>query len=121
MDEAAHCDRLGLMDLGRLIAVGSPVELKQESERRSGRLLAVEADDLRRAHRVLLRDRAGRQGVVLYGNSLHVRSLDPDADSLALAALLAGEGIGRIRVEPVPLSMDETFIDFIEASESAHA
>ncbi len=37
MDEAAHCDRLGLMDEGRLIAVGSPSALKTEAEARSGR------------------------------------------------------------------------------------
>ena len=58
MDEAAHCDRLGLMDQGRLIAVGSPAELKRDvgttfgtSARRS------EADDIRSAYRVVLRDR----------------------------------------------------------------
>jgi ABC-2 type transport system ATP-binding protein len=118
MDEAAHCDRLGLMDQGRLIAVGSPAELKDASERRSGRLLAVEADDIRQAYRVVLRD---RPGVVLYGNCLHVRSLNPGADAMALTTLLEREGIGRVRIEPAPLSMDETFIDFIQTAEVAHA
>ena len=36
MDEAAHCDRLGLMDAGRLIAIGSPATLKAPFERASG-------------------------------------------------------------------------------------
>jgi ABC-2 type transport system ATP-binding protein len=36
MDEAAHCDRLGLMDAGRLVAIGSPASLREQSERASG-------------------------------------------------------------------------------------
>ncbi len=118
MDEAAHCDRLGLMDQGRLVAVGSPAELKQQSERRSGSLLAIDADDIRQAHRVLLRE---RPGAVLYGRHIHLRSLDVDADHLALTSLLEAEGVGHVRVAPVPLSMDDTFIDFIRAAEAVHA
>jgi ABC-2 type transport system ATP-binding protein len=118
MDEATHCDRLGLMDRGRVIAIGSPAELRQASERRSGSLLAVEADDIRHAHRALLRD---RPGVVLYGNALHVRSGDPEADALALTTLLEREAVGHVHIHPIPLSMDEAFIDFIQASETAHA
>jgi drug efflux transport system ATP-binding protein len=118
MDEAAHCDRLGLMDQGRLVAVGSPAELKQRSERRSGSLLAIDADDIRQAHRILLRE---RPGAVLYGRHIHVRSLDADADHVALTSLLEREGVGHVRVAPAPLSMDDTFIDFIRAAEEAHA
>jgi ABC-2 type transport system ATP-binding protein len=36
MDEAAHCDRLGLMDGGRLVAIGSPASLREQSERACG-------------------------------------------------------------------------------------
>lgn len=35
MDEAEKCDRLGLMREGRLIAVGTPGELKQETDSNS--------------------------------------------------------------------------------------
>jgi ABC-2 type transport system ATP-binding protein len=118
MDEATHCDRLGLMDQGRVIAIGSPAELRQTSERRSGSLLAVEADDIRHAYRTLLRD---RPGVTWYGNGLHVRSVNPEADAVALTTLLERDGIGRVHIHPIPLSMDEAFIDFIQASENAHA
>ena len=118
MDEAVHCDRLGLMDQGRLVAVGSPAELKQQSERRSGRLLAIEADEVGAAYRVLRRE---RPGAALYGARIHVRSFDPDADHVALTGLLERHDVGRVRIEPVPLSMDETFIDFIRTAEAARA
>jgi ABC-2 type transport system ATP-binding protein len=33
MDEAAHCDRLGLMNAGRLVAIGSPASLRNRCQR----------------------------------------------------------------------------------------
>jgi len=118
MDEAAHCDRLGLMHQGRLIAEGAPTDLKDRSERSAGSLLAIEAADIEKAYHVLRRE---RPQAVQYGDRIHVRSLDPDADAMALAALFEREATGRVRIALVPLSMDEAFIDLIQASEAAHA
>ena len=43
MDEAAHCDRLGLMHAGRLVAVGSPASLRGQTERaHGGRALSMD-------------------------------------------------------------------------------
>jgi hypothetical protein len=105
------------MHQGRLIADGSPDRLKELSERRSGGLLAVRADDLDRAH-ALLRQR--RPGAVRYGDHIRLRSVDPDADQMAVTALLDRAGVGRVRVRPTAMSMDEAFIDFIQVAESQH-
>jgi ABC-2 type transport system ATP-binding protein len=118
MDEASHCDRLGLMGQGRLIAVGSPNELRRLSEQHSGRLLAVRAPALRAAQDVVL---PLFPDAVVYGDSIHVRSADPEADAQTLSELLSRAGIYGGRVDPIPLSMDETFIDFIRSEEGAHA
>jgi ABC-2 type transport system ATP-binding protein len=118
MDEAAHCDRLGLMHQGRLVAEGSPADLKAASEQRSGSVLAVTAADTRAAWAVL---RQGHPGAVRYGDAIRVRSKHPDADHLALLDLLTRHGLERVRIEAVPLSMDEAFIDSIEVAEAAHA
>ncbi|HET7217500.1 MAG TPA: ATP-binding cassette domain-containing protein [Vicinamibacterales bacterium] len=118
MDEAAHCDRLGLMHQGRLIADGSPDRLKRISEERSGSLLAVRAADVARA---LAAVRRQWPGAVRYGDHIRLRSRNPDADQLAVMALLEEAGLGRARVEPVAMSMDETFIDFIASAEARRA
>jgi ABC-2 type transport system ATP-binding protein len=118
MDEAAHCDRLGLMHQGRLIAEGSPAELKARSQRRSGSMLAITAADIRRAYQAL---RIERPDALLVGEQIRVRSHDPDRDCNVLAALIERSVAGRVRVEPAPLSMDEAFIDFIESAEHANA
>ena len=42
MDEAAHCDRLGLMDAGRLVAIGSPASLRSRCERDDGEPVSMD-------------------------------------------------------------------------------
>jgi ABC-type multidrug transport system ATPase subunit len=118
MDEAVHCDRLALMDQARLVVVGSPAELRQRAEDRFGRLLVIESDEVEATYRVL---RGAGADVTLFGNRIHVRSLEPDADHLALAAMLERGGVGRVRITTAPLSMDETFIDFIRTADAVHA
>ena len=51
MEEAEKCDRLALLDQGRLVAVGTPDELKA---RIGGDVLTVEADDATALQRDLL-------------------------------------------------------------------
>ena len=118
MDEADHCDRLGLMDQGRLIAVDSPAGLKRDSERRSGRLLEVDTLDYARALDALACD---FPNTVLYGDRVHLRSLNPVADQSRALALLNAAGIVDAQIKTPSLSMDETFIDFIRNAEMTHA
>ncbi|MBZ5508029.1 MAG: ATP-binding cassette domain-containing protein [Acidobacteriia bacterium] len=118
MDEANHCDRLGLMDQGRLIAAASPSALKSESERRSGRLLAIYGSPLRMALDAL---HTGFPSATLYGDVIHLRTLDPQFDEQKVLALLNRAGIREPRVHRVPLSMDDTFIDFIQTAGASHA
>jgi ABC-2 type transport system ATP-binding protein len=118
MDEAVHCDRLGLMHQGRLIADGSPAEVRARSERRSGHLLAIRSRDPWRVHQ-RLRERWPR--AVLYGDHVRIRTVAPEADRQAVIAALAGDGLGAVQVDPVAVSMDDAFVDCIEQAEMTHA
>ena len=57
MDEAERCHRLAILDRGRLVADGTPLELTGALE---GRIVEVVTREARRAHRALL----GQPGVV---------------------------------------------------------
>jgi ABC-2 type transport system ATP-binding protein len=118
MDEAGHCDRLGLMDRGHLIAVDTPENLKNISKKRSGELLAVHVHDFRNALDVI---RSGFPDAFLYGDRIHLRSTKPDSDREKLRHLLAEGGIADAAMSEPVLSMDEAFIDFIRSEEAAHA
>lgn len=118
MNEANHCDRLGLMHQGRLIAVDTPAGLKQTSERRSGGLLAIHTPGYREAFDVL---RPVYPGAFLFGDRIHLRSFDARSDERRVLSLLSQAGIRDIQTSEPQLSMDETFIDFIRTAEMVHA
>ena len=97
MDEAEHCDELALIYGGRIVAAGSPSQLKREHVRQT--LLEIESPDLMRAYAALKRHPA-ISGVALFGNALHIAADDEDAARAAIAA----SGIDVQRVERIELA-----------------
>jgi ABC-2 type transport system ATP-binding protein len=118
MDEAGHCDRLGLMDRGRLIAVDTPENLKTISEKRSGKLLTIHAVDFRNVFDIV---RSIFANAFLCGDRIHLRSTNPADDRKRLQHVLTAAGIAGAVIRENALSMDEAFIDFIRCAEVAHA
>ncbi|MBN1149176.1 MAG: ABC transporter ATP-binding protein [Anaerolineales bacterium] len=95
MDEAEHCHRLAFIQHGKLIAYGSPVEIKSEMMR--GQVLEIAPEDTLGAVKTL---RAARQSgelpleeVALYGSLVHVVApdmgelIEPIAERLRLAEI----------------------------------
>lgn len=68
LDEAERADRVGLLDRGKLLAVGTPAEVKALLR---GTLLEIRATEPRRAA-ALLRSQAVRGSVSLFGDRMHV-------------------------------------------------
>jgi ABC-type multidrug transport system ATPase subunit len=118
MEEAGHCDRLGLMNRGCLIAVDTPENLKAASEKRSGKLLAVRVRDFRMAFDII---HSGFSDAFLFGDRIHLRSTKPEFDREELQRLLVAGGIADAAISEPLLSMDEAFMDFIRDAEAAHA
>ncbi len=112
MDEAEHCHRLGLMQAGRLIAVGAPAELKQVAETRAGPLVAVQTREFVQAFR-LLHDIFPK--AMLYGRRIQWQSLIPEEDRKKAAAALDREGLPA-EISFQALSMEETFASFLETA-----
>jgi len=98
--------------------VDSPETLKSVSEVRSGRLLEIETLDYSHALEVLVHE---FPDAVLYGDSVHFRSLNLADDQRRALAVLGAAGIANAQIKMPPLSMDETFIDFIRNAEMTHA
>ena len=74
MDEAEHCDRLGLMHQGRLIAVGRAGRASQGApEQEGGPVVAVDAHDFAAAYQVL---HAAFPAAMLYGRRIQWQSAD---------------------------------------------
>lgn len=118
MDEAEHCHRLGLMYQGKLIALGSPLQLK--AERVKGELVEVVSSDFARALERLSADARFRQ-VNLFGSAVHVVVDDAAKASPEIGNLLEAGNITVHAINRISFSMEDVFISLVEAQEMSLA
>ena len=120
MDEAEYCHRLALMYRGKVIALGTPAELK--SGLSSQRLFHLETGDPLATMRAL-EDLAGVHDVAVFGGGLHVTvdGADAEAARARIEERLAASGIAVRRMEAIQPSMEDVFVAMIEAEEKRAA
>jgi len=108
MDEAEHCHRLALIQRGRLIALGSPEEIKRDMMR--GQVLEIAPSNTAKAVKVLRAAReAGRlpiEEVAMYGALVHVVAPQVKQYQEAIAAELR-----QANVEPGPMAVIEPSLE----------
>ncbi len=114
MDEAEHCHTLGLLYYGRLIALGSPHELREGM--RAGEMLELECDQPIPAL-ALFRDEPGVQAS-FFGDRLHLLVDDAAAARPRLLARLEQAGHRVQRIETVPLGIEDVFMAFIQMEQA---
>ncbi len=107
MDEAEYCNRLVLLMRGRMIALGTPSELKLNAV--NGDVMLLEAGSLQRAIEVVKPLPQVRDAAV-FGNALHL--VVPDAaqaaDAIRDAMAAAGVSIGSLEV--IRPSLEDAFV-----------
>jgi len=114
MDEAEYCHRLALMYRGRIIALGTPAELKARSDLHA--LLEIEADRPLRALEIL-RATEGVVDAALFGRAVHASVLEPDETKRRIVEGFSREGIELRRIEAIVPSMEDVFVALIEQEE----
>ncbi len=117
LSEAEHCDRLALMYAGRIVAEGTPADLKTQVEREVGHLLEIAVDTPGAALAQVVA--AGFTGAALFGTKLHVLSHDPARDEAHLREVLARVGMTVMAVRPRMLSLEDVFVSRVMALEQA--
>jgi ABC-2 type transport system ATP-binding protein len=110
MDEAEYCNRIALINGGRLAALGSPSELKRSAIR--GQILLVEGDDPGAMLEALEGAPAVRD-VAPFGSSLHIVVDDAERDLPAIKALLAERGLGWSLIEPIKPTLEDVFVQLV--------
>jgi ABC-2 type transport system ATP-binding protein len=109
LDEAERCRRVGLLHRGKLLAVGSPEEVRSLFR---GTLLSVRCGEPRRAAAVLRQAFPG-SSVGLFGDRLHFGGRDLAHPVPAVAAALTGAGVPFDSVLPVPPSLEDVFVSVL--------
>jgi ABC-2 type transport system ATP-binding protein len=114
MDEAEYCHRLALMYRGKVIALGTPAELK--GGLKAHRLLDLETDDPLATMRAL-EGQPGVSDVAVFGGGLHITVDDASAAEAAIRERLSAKGIELRRIGEIAPSMEDVFVALIEAEE----
>jgi len=118
MDEAELCERVGFISRGRLVAIGSPAELKRTQMR--GDVLEVAMEEPERGLRYLKSAQARGElpldEVALYGVLLHVVVPDAEAWQGKLRALLEEAGFRVHHVAWIEPTLEDVFISAVKAA-----
>jgi len=109
LDEDEFCDKLALLYQGRLIALGTPQELK---ETMAGEILAINCDRLDEALEVV-RSLPPVTTVAIFGNSLHVATTNPEQAQVMVRDALKARQISIRRLTPVSPTLEDAFIGMI--------
>jgi ABC-2 type transport system ATP-binding protein len=114
MDEAEYCDRLALIYQGKIIALGTPSELKLKTL--SQGIMEVECDPLIRALD-LLKKEAWISEVAIFGDSLHVIGKEGVDLEQEARALCQRQGILLKKMEWIRPSLEDVFVSLITKEE----
>jgi ABC-type multidrug transport system ATPase subunit len=109
MDEATRCDRVALMQAGRLLAVDTPAAITRSFDRP---LVAVRAGDRYRAL-LALREFPHTRTVYPFGDTLHYTDArDAPADRVGpeVEGFLRARGLDGVSAEQIPASVEDVFM-----------
>jgi len=110
MDEAEFCDRLAMINGGKLVALGTPKELQLQTEQEKGSLLEIVCPRHMAAKKVL-DETFGN--VVFFGRKLHHFSRNSQTDITKIEKILQDADLGPTQIRPVPVRLEDVFIHFV--------
>jgi ABC-2 type transport system ATP-binding protein len=107
MDEAEHCDWLSLIDQGKIVASGSPRELREKYFH--ARLLELDCESMFKWIE-LLEKQPGIEEVAMYGNTLHLTVHDPELATKTIQDLSAKIGLRVVSIREITPSLEDIFV-----------
>jgi ABC-2 type transport system ATP-binding protein len=113
LDEAERCNRVALIHRGRLLACGTPDEVKRLM---CGTILEIRSLDPRRAT-ALLRERLPDASVGLFGDRVHVVTQRPDETATSVQTILGDVRLPLAGVRQIPPSLEDVFISVLARME----
>ena len=118
MDEAEHCHKVAFILNSRLVAQGTPAEIKRDEMR--GQVLEIECDRPDMALE-LLQQSAGFEEVGLYGAQIHVVAEGIAERRPEIAGDLQAANISVQRMDIVEPSLEDVFISTVKHNRARKA
>jgi ABC-type multidrug transport system ATPase subunit len=113
MDEASLCDRVALIQDGRLLDVATPADI---TARHPHRVFAVKSDS-RYPMIQILRKYPHSHSVYAFGEYVHYTDRRPDAEPDAIAAFLREQSFTGVHVHEIEPRVEDTFMELMAARE----
>jgi ABC-2 type transport system ATP-binding protein len=107
MEEAEYCNRLVLIDRGKIVALGTPTELKLKHMK--GELLLVECSPLGPAVEAL-QSAPGVLDAAVFGNALHLVVPSAREAIPAVESFLTARQIRVTRIESIHPTLEDVFV-----------
>jgi ABC-type multidrug transport system ATPase subunit len=119
MDEATRCDRVALMQHGRILAVDTPEMITRSFDRA---LFAVRADQ-RYKTLLAIREYPNTHTIYPFGEVLHYTDrrtdLPPEPIGQQLTEFLTSRGLAGVSTEPIPATIEDSFMAYLGGAEEA--
>ena len=107
MEEAEYCNRLALIFRGKMVALGTPTELKQKHMK--GVLLLAECGPLGRAVDAL-QSLPEVMDAAVFGNDLHLVVADAESAIPHVRKKLDESGVTLRKLEPIHPTLEDVFV-----------
>ncbi|MEO5930339.1 MAG: ABC transporter ATP-binding protein [Candidatus Kapaibacterium sp.] len=112
LDEAEHCNNIGFLYFGKLIAYGSPKELKTKYMTQS--ILEVKASQPAEALTILGNESGWLDETSIFGNNIHISVDDVELAERNVRKLLTSNDITVLGIEEIEPSLEDIFIHLID-------
>jgi len=113
MDEAEYCMRIAMIESGRLIALGTPHNLKQQSI--GGELIELECENIGDSIDLIARI-PGVRDVAVFGNTLHILVENAEQTAKVVCAGLAEHGLSGVHARQIAPTMEDMFVHLVRTS-----
>jgi ABC-2 type transport system ATP-binding protein len=113
MDEASRCDRVALMQNGRLMTVDTPEAIRSNYGKD---LWAINADDVYSLLHDLRRFKATR-GAFPFGEHIHLSLTDEPVKTSEIISYLQAAGHNNVHISKIKPSIEDCFMEMMKKSE----
>ncbi len=109
LDEAERCGRVGLIHEGKLLAVGTPGEVKRLMRESIVEVICNAPRDAAR----LMRSQLGGMTVGLFGDRVHIVTSNPDDTAVRVQSILSAADIELFMIRTIEPSLEDVFVSVI--------
>jgi ABC-2 type transport system ATP-binding protein len=109
LDEAERCNRVALIHRGKLLACGTPDDVKKLMR---GTILEVRAAEPRAAA-VLLRGKLAADTVGLFGDRVHIVTREPERATAQAKTVIAAAGLELLGIRPIEPALEDVFVSVL--------